>query len=313
MKAEWKKVALKAAFSLLLLAVLFWLTDVRSLARLIASAAPAYFIAAVALSFVDRLFMGWKWNVLLKAKGIGQAWGSVSRTYLTASFFSIFIPVGISGDIYRVLALGKENGAAVHVTASVILERFIGILAAVVMAVAGLVIFIFVLDVRAWFFFVVIALMLLLGTALFLLSFSRALAEALLKNRISRRFAGLAHILEKVADSYHDYQNQKGPLFLFFMLTLAEQLFPVFATYCLGLSLGFPLGMAHYFAVIPVTLILSKVPVAFNAVGIQDSLYVVLFALVGVGSPEAFAVSLLGHAAVIISTLPGGVLYMLKK
>src|SRR4051794_30298679 len=76
--------------------------------------------AAVALG-------GYKWGLLLKAAGIKVSFGRLMTYQWMAEFFNNFLPAQVGGDIMRGYALASDTHRVADVTASVIIDRFIGL------------------------------------------------------------------------------------------------------------------------------------------------------------------------------------------
>ena len=60
--------------------------DLGQALALVTHANPRWLLASVVVVFVDRVFMAWKWNLLLVARGIVLPFGTVVRTYFLGTF-----------------------------------------------------------------------------------------------------------------------------------------------------------------------------------------------------------------------------------
>jgi len=85
------------------------------------------YTAAVALSAV-------KWGVLLQASGIRIAIGRLLAYQWVAEFFNNFLPAQVGGDVMRGYALASDTHRAADAAASVLVDRFIGLLVFMVAA-----------------------------------------------------------------------------------------------------------------------------------------------------------------------------------
>jgi hypothetical protein len=79
--------------------------------------------------------------------------------------------------------------------------------------------------------------------------------------------------------------------------------------YFLGLSLGIALPLSAYFVAVPVILLIMLLPISVNGIGTSQAAFIWCFGAMGVGRPEAFAISVLFVALGIVGNLPGGLLY----
>src|SRR3972149_11765462 len=88
-------------------------------------------------------------------------------------------------------------------------------------------------------------------------------------------------------NSYLEYRNLKKSLFIFFILTLFEQLFPIFANYLISLSLGLKIPLINFFIFIPIIYLTARIPISIDAIGVQEGLYVLFFNMAGLSSDDA--------------------------
>lgn len=86
-----------------------------------------FLVLLIALAFLDRCFMGFKWRILLAANKLHISYSESVSLYLKSSFVGSFTPGNLGGDAYRVLSL-KRLGCDSVVLSTVIIERIVGIL-----------------------------------------------------------------------------------------------------------------------------------------------------------------------------------------
>jgi uncharacterized membrane protein YbhN (UPF0104 family) len=84
---------------------------------------------------LDRVVMAGKWRILLAAQGLVHSLGELVRTYFVATFYGTFLPTGVGGDVIRIMQVGRGNERALAVTASVVMERVLGLIASAVLVV----------------------------------------------------------------------------------------------------------------------------------------------------------------------------------
>jgi hypothetical protein len=118
--------------------------------------------------------------------------------------------------------------------------------------------------------------------------------------------------LNEIYDSYRDYQGNLLALGLFLGLSLIENLFPLFWTYFLALAFQIEIPLLYFFILIPIVLVLVRLPISLDGFGIQEGTFVYFLGLVGIMRPEALLLGLASHLLGIISVLPGGLLYSIR-
>ncbi|MCA9912578.1 MAG: flippase-like domain-containing protein, partial [Anaerolineae bacterium] len=106
-----------------------------------------YILVAFLLGMVDRVLMAFKWNVLLKAKGMNIPLARVTFVYWKTTFLGLFLPATVGGDALRAYALSRnKNYPMSDVVSSIIVERALGFLALFVMVVFSVLASLFILG-----------------------------------------------------------------------------------------------------------------------------------------------------------------------
>jgi uncharacterized protein (TIRG00374 family) len=83
--------------------------------------------------------------------------------------------------------------------------------------------------------------------------------------------------------------------------------------YLLGLSLGARVSIWYYFLFVPITSIVTILPVSFAGLGVREGAYVLLFIQAGMPRETALSLSLLVYVISIFTPgLIGGIIYVLK-
>jgi uncharacterized membrane protein YbhN (UPF0104 family) len=83
--------------------------------------------------------------------------------------------------------------------------------------------------------------------------------------------------------------------------------------YVLGLSLRDRVSIWYYFLFVPITSIVTLLPVSFAGLGVREGAYVFLFTQAGMPQETALSLSLLVYVVSIFAPgLIGGVIYVLK-
>src|SRR6185369_9462411 len=118
--------------------VLYWSHP----SQILAAASGAqwrWLMAALALVLVDRTLMAMRWIDLLVALAPGSRppLGAVLRVFFVSSFVSNFVP-SVASDMYRAYALSKYDVHLAESTASVLMDRALGVLSVAIVAAAAL-------------------------------------------------------------------------------------------------------------------------------------------------------------------------------
>ncbi len=291
--------------------LLWWLVDPRQAWQAISGARWDYLTLTALWLFLDRVVMAYKWRLLLLCRGVPVGFGESVSSYLLATFAGYFLPSTVGADAMRIAVLSRPGRPSEMVAASVVMERSLGFLAA---ALAGLVSLVLLVGlaaslpgrVLAW----AVGLLLLVAVGMGV-SLYGPLGRWLegLPARLENR-GRLVRWLGRFLAAYTLYRRHPGTLAYFTFLSFLEQIAPVVAVWLAGLAMHMQISFLQSLAVVPVANLFARVPIAISTLGVVESLYVAFFALVGVNATSAFMVGLVMSLAVMVTSLPGALVYL---
>jgi uncharacterized membrane protein YbhN (UPF0104 family) len=113
----------------------------------------------------------------------------------------------------------------------------------------------------------------------------------------------------RLLEAVREYRHHHGALSAVLTASAGVQVLRVLQAYLLGISLGIPTPVSAYFVVIPLILLIMLLPITVNGIGTSQAAFIWCFGAMGVGRPEAFALSVLFVALGVVGNLPGGLLY----
>ena len=288
MSASKRAFLFRLLLSVVALILVARLVSGRELLAELRQADPGPLFLAVAVSLADRVMMAWKWRMLLKGVGIQRPLGEAIRVYFLGTFYGSFLPTGVGGDLIRVWQVAENREQVGAATASVIMERAIGLIASALLVVGCLWFLVERTrpDLSHLLLVVAISLGLAIGGLLWVLH-----------GKLPAR-------LERVASVFRRYSGQPALLGRFFVLTFLEQLFPVVACYAIGQGLGYSVSFWEFLVIIPVTLFFARIPISIDGLGGVEGLYVFLFAHAGLVPTESFLLALVGRVVTVVAVLP---------
>ena len=300
-----------------LISFLFYSVDLQETLAILRRANVVLLLAALLVACGDRILMAYKWNILLKAKGINLSLVSVTGTYLITTFLGLFLPATVGGDALRAYAIAKDGHKGSDVVSSIIIERALGFLALFIFMLTSIILSIFVFGqsffAGIWQLFWLFLVLFVASVAMIVLSMNetvlRQLGRLFEKWPAKIREHKIVRKLEEVYRSYRSFQANKVEVGLFLLLSLVENLFPLFWTYFLSLAFHIEIPLLYFFILIPIVLVLVRLPISLDGFGIQEGAFVYFLALIGIMRPEALLLGLASHILAIFSVLPGGVLY----
>src|SRR5262245_60894915 len=135
-------ILLKIIFSVGILVYIFTrVVHINELWANLKEAEISYLIAAVLVYFLVQTISAYRWYLLLKPPEIEVPFSKVLSLYFLGMYFNFFLPSAIGGDFFKVYYLNKETGRLSASTASVFVDRDIGmaglLMAATLVAVYG--------------------------------------------------------------------------------------------------------------------------------------------------------------------------------
>jgi len=92
-------------------------------------------------------------------------------------------------------------------------------------------------------------------------------------------------------------------------LSVAIVFVTTFVWYAVALALGLNVSIFYFFLFNPLLVFVLLIPISFNGLGPKEATAVFFFGLIGVPSEVALALSLIFHVIVVLTSLPGGVLW----
>jgi len=293
-----------------LTAYLLWKSHPRAILAATAGADWRLIAIAILLTLIDRTLMAYRWIVLLCTVDAGRRppLADVIRIFFVSTFVGTFLPASVGGDAVRAYSLSKLGVLPHDAIASVFMDRALGVLSVLAMALAGLT---FARDI-AGSPAVVAALGVTAAAcaAIVLVIFNRhaAMAAAGLVEWLP--FAAVRAAVHHLLESIRKYAGHPFPLVNVLTCSIGVQALRIVQAYYLGRALGIVADLDIYFAFVPVILLIMLLPVTVNGIGTSQAAFVWFFARAGVPAASAFALSVLFVALGIVGNLPGGLLFL---
>lgn len=270
-------------------------------------------VVAIALTFglylLNRLSMSHKWNVLLRARDCWLSQWAAFRIYLASGFVAYVIPLSVGSDVFRAARLSLAGRSTSQVSATIVLERVLGLLAVLTVSCVGLVLVVLGGWRELGPLLGLVAVALFMGTALTVLSMSTRLYHVL--RRTLSRFAG--HRIVKMLDALHvEYVSlgtRSRPLIVFFLLSMLNQVIQASMFVPVLVSLGVAVDPIALFALLPLSKVVVQLVPVPAGIGIAEGTQVAALSLAHVPAAQGLAVALVLRAIDVTMLLPGGVAY----
>jgi len=300
---------LRFSISFVLIAFLISRVNFHKVLGLLPSIEQHFVLIGLVWLLLDRVVMSYRWQILLRAKGIEINILSIVRLYFLASFWGTFLPSSVAPDVVKVyVASRKHNANTSDVLSSVVVDRLTGVFSLAILAFIsfGLIFFSHRMQASANIFW---ALCAVLAFMAFLLLFDRLpLKKMSAFFRLSREGA-VWRFLARFYNSCREYRGDRAAILRVLCVSFVNHVFSIFVIYLLTVSLGLQVSVLYLFVIVPLVNFLIMIPISLGGLGIQEGAYVYFFSQVEVSTQEALTVALLFRALMLAASLPGGVMY----
>ena len=288
-------------------AYLIWKVDLGTTLRVIADANPLYLFLAFAIMVVTILPMAWRWQLLLRAKGVEERIPWLTRAYFVSYAAGQVLPTSVGGDAVRIFETARRHpGNGDTAAASVLLERAIGGAATLLLAAVGFLLAVGHYDVGAYLW---IEGIFVVGTIILgFLLFSRSARPLLRLGRPVLAFFRLDRLVARVYGAVHSYRDHAGVLLAVCAITLGVQAARVLAIWLSGKAVGIDLSPRPYYVMGPLLFLVMLVPFTVNGFAVRESFFVSFLGNLGVSPDEAFAAGFLFFVVTLVMSLPGAVI-----
>lgn len=277
------------------------------LGNILATIDLSWLLMAVLSSLMVLTASSLRLQLLFKLSNVSFKITEIMRLILLGFFFNNFMPSTIGGDVMKLYFAKKRAGGVIKSIAVIAADRFLGGAALVFMAAVGF--FFGRRIVTHWFVPWVImgaALIVIIGV-FFIYSMTVKnliiiILEKFKQKNIIKHFSSLSEIFSQMRGS--------KLLFFAFLSSLFSWLCMGLGVYCMARSLSVVLPVALFLIIVPVISLVSCLP-SINGLGIREGAFIYFFKGF-MPSEQAFALSLLFLAHIILGSFYGGFLYLLS-
>lgn len=271
-------------------------------------------LLGVAVFFYAMTFVvgGIRWHEINSALGCGSSLNFCIRIFFVGGFFSQFlVGGGYGGDVYRIWVLARSTGEKLRSFMSVFIDRASGFVGAIFI-VACLAPVYWLLFPSQKQILIAISMGCAVGAVILIL-----LAWA---GKYRARIGGQGDLGRPVFSRINEVSRNLGEGFLSWPATgihlgwsLIALLFNMFAMAAIGGALGVPLDFWIYLTLGPIVFLAKSFPLSFAGWGAREVAMIYFFGFVNVDKASAIAMSVMAGVLVLVSSMPGGVLWLMNK
>lgn len=302
------KTWLRIIVTLLLCALLLiYVVDVDSLLATLGNCDPLWAGVALLAFLIDRVLMSYKWGLLLAIRGYRISLAHKLMVYCGAMMWGLALPSTVGADGIRVMLVRRFGVRIDDTLATILVERGIGFIVALLTAVASLILLRAMLPHdTAYDYAVALGVAGLLGAITILVfSFTHHALHSVLRLVPTRfRDSKAVRLLERLHEAYVSLASDRPRIAAFSVLTLVEHLVVIICYGLVARALEVPFNPVFMFAAVPLAILVSRLPVSLDGIGVYEGIFIAIMSLGGVKPADALAVSLAARALQIVVWFP---------
>ncbi len=313
MKSQWKLI-LRLSISLVLIGLVLFFVDFRELVKILVNLNPWYLPTFVALIYLDRALMAYKWGLLQQAVDVRVPFSFLFQIYTIAPLSGILLPSTLGGDIFRLYSLSRHKVNTKAVFASIIVERITGLVAMLILVAISLGLAFYLMgdswnNFRGMVWALVVIAVIAAGLIGVMHSFFRGYVDKLAGRFTKYPIAGKLHQVYTLSCEYKNHLRTVGIVSAW---TFLEQMVPIVGNFLMVKALHIDVSFLKLVVIIPITVLAIRLPISLDGIGVKEGLYVALFGMAGVSASEAFLLAMLGRVLPLLCVLPWGIYYIIR-
>lgn len=304
-------IVLKLTVSTILLIVLFRRADVPTMVSKFRQMDPVWTMAALAVYGLMLGVSAWRWRLLLRVQTVEASLGTLTKSFLVATFFNNFLPSNIGGDVVRVADTAPLTGSKTLATTVVLIDRIIGLIALLVLAAAA--------SAMAWRLglpidgmqYVWIALVAFTCGLLFFLRYPEKLTRTV-RRILADRLQAVQLRLQNLVAAVSRFAQEPRELWVAFGGALVVQALLILFYVCTARSLSVPFPLLAASVIVPISLAVQMVPLSINGFGVREAVFAFFFTSLGLNVSSALTLSLGSAMLIMLFSLSGGAVFLMR-
>lgn len=270
-----------------------------------------FIVLSILITFILNLASAVKWKMLLNSRKVDISLWRLYVYYNIGKFFNLILPTSMGGDVVRIFQLGKFTGKKHTAAASVIVERFTGLLTLILFAIIAVIINIKIFN-QNWLSISLIAGVFGLTVISWLVLSEKSYFW--LENFFSSKFNWLKNIftkINKIRKPVLEYRRDKNAIAWALINSIIFQLLAIINVWVSAQAFSNDLNFITCLVAVPVILFIMNIPFSIGGIGLMEFGYVFTFSLFFISPSLSLSTALLIRSKSILDALIGGVLNIL--
>ncbi len=282
------------------------------------------FALTLSIFVISQVMVGFRWWLLLRTQSIFINLFAAVRLIFLGLFYNNFMPGSVGGDFLRAWYVTKHTDKRFEAALSVFVDRIIGLLSTLVIAVFFYVFFLrgqaeavtftgrsgpfkFLTEYKGGIIWVVVVL-----TAVFCGLLLHKRGRVLLRAAWLHIRTHSIRAFEKLKGAILIYCSKPLTILVAFGLTVSMQIITITGFWFLGVNLGITAGIKYYYVFFTLTWVLGALPVSFGgAVVVEGTLAYLFIHYAGVEAEAALALALCQRIVWMLASLPGAAIHLI--
>jgi len=269
------------------------------------------FAVGLLVLFSLTISLSVRWWLLMRVQDIRLPLMSTVCYNYIGLFFNVLLPSLTGGDLVKIYYVVRETHKKTHAVATVLLDRVVGLVAMGFLALGALV---FSLDnlvlrqVR-----IPEAVILFMGAIVAgaLVFYSKGLRRLF---HLKTILAKMPRILREFDEALFAYRRHPGTTAVVLLQSVAMHVVNIGVLYFYGRALGITqVTFTQYLLLVPIIFLVSMMPISLSGLGVREAAFALLFGLMGAPAAHAMMMSLLHWLTQTAVSLPGGLVYALRR
>ena len=301
-------------------AFLLWVirkTEILEVIRALKGANIYFLVSALIIYSGSYYLRTYRWQILLKTKGIKASNIYLYQSYIVGIFFSNFLPSIVGGDAVRVYDIWRlEPNKSISIS-TVLVDRILGLLVLIAFAGGVLLLAHQVSTVlKPSYSYLWLLLGILIVAVIIQKKFSPLRRLSYLLNKIELPWRQkIKKLINNILEAVISFSNHKFSLVKALSWSILVQIAVITHYYLIAKALNFPTSFATFFFIVPVATLIMMLPISINGIGLRENAFVFLLGTLSPGTlrPDTIAFSWLAYAIVVILGLIGGIIHITRQ
>lgn len=310
MKAKWFALV-KIAVTVLLFLYIFNKIDFLQFGATLKNARLNILIAGFLILWIGHYICIYRWKMLMRPLMPVLSTPRLFGIYCIGLFFNLTFPTVVGGDVVKMYYAGKPSKAYAQSFAATFLDRDAGMLAMMIIACIAILIH----PVRVpgvpvpliiWSTF---AAFIAGNIAIFAPYFHRRLIALLRRFHLTK----IAVKIDLISNAFQIMGKHPTVLMIALLISFFNQLLVIAVTWIMATGLRLEISPLFFLVFVPVITLISMIPISLNGMGLREYAFMSLFGAIGVPTASGIALGVLSSIVVIVSSLPGGIVYIFLR